>query len=599
MPMGILQSRSLDHVPGTTRYFDDPERPQIATGTAADDAGLKCDRSGPVPIILVPQPSDDPNDPLNWPLWRRDLITFILSMTAIFATSLGSILASNTMVMTALFTTTFTKVALMTGYFLLGVGGAAVFFVPSARVWGKRHALIIGLVFLIFSSAWGGAARDSRGRGSYDSFVAARAVQGIGCAPYETLVNAAVSDLYFVHQRGLRMAFTNLAVFGGAFFTPIVVGKITHEIGWWWSFNLISIFCAVCLPAVFFFCPEMAYRRDAALNTDLAVAGERRAGETADGEQQTSSSSAELRVSEGTEKAPDTPPTQPQSTPAGPENTTPPAEAVPVVGDGGPTTDAIPAKKTFIQSLALVDGRKTDDAYWRLLLRPFALIFHPAFLWACLTQGTMIGWTVFIGAIIASIFSAPPYYWDEVKNGYSYTGPFLGALAGFGLAGLLADWSAKFMTKRNGGVYEPEFRIVLVAPMAVLGCAGLYGFGITASQLITGRYHWSVPVAFFGLQVAGMVVGTVSSSLYIVDAYRDLAIEGFTMMIIFKNFFSFVLTFYAFDWVTTGLGIRDTMTIIASIQVAVCLTSIPMYIYGKKMRALSHRRDLLRALNLR
>lgn len=35
---------------GTTRYFDDPERPQVATGA---DTGLKCDRSGPVPIILV------------------------------------------------------------------------------------------------------------------------------------------------------------------------------------------------------------------------------------------------------------------------------------------------------------------------------------------------------------------------------------------------------------------------------------------------------------------------------------------------------------------------------------------------------------------
>lgn len=56
----------------------------------------------------------------------------------------------------------------------------------------------------------------------------------------------------------------------------------------------------------------------------------------------------------------------------------------------------------------------------------------------------------------------------------------------------------------------------------------------------------------------------------------DLAIEGFTMMIIFKNFFSFVLTFYAFDWITRGLGIRTTITVIASIQVAVCLTSIPM-----------------------
>lgn len=59
--MGILEDKSMEHVPGTTRYFDDPERPQAAT---ADTTGLKCDTSGPVPIILVPQPSDDPNDPL-------------------------------------------------------------------------------------------------------------------------------------------------------------------------------------------------------------------------------------------------------------------------------------------------------------------------------------------------------------------------------------------------------------------------------------------------------------------------------------------------------------------------------------------------------
>jgi hypothetical protein len=78
MGLGILEDRVMEHVPGwfklsatltqlliefkgTTLYFDDPGRPQIATELTA---GLKCDRSGPVPIILVPQPSDDPNDPL-------------------------------------------------------------------------------------------------------------------------------------------------------------------------------------------------------------------------------------------------------------------------------------------------------------------------------------------------------------------------------------------------------------------------------------------------------------------------------------------------------------------------------------------------------
>ena len=142
----------------------------------------------------MPQPSDDPNDPLNWPLWRRDLITCILSLTAIFATALGPILAANTITLSLWFEVAFTKVAILTGYFLLGCGVAGFIFVPSSRIWGKRHLFILGTLILIGSSAWGGAVYKN-----YDSLLWARIIQGVGCAPFEALVNAAVGDLYFVH----------------------------------------------------------------------------------------------------------------------------------------------------------------------------------------------------------------------------------------------------------------------------------------------------------------------------------------------------------------------------------------------------------------
>jgi hypothetical protein len=48
-------------------------------------------------------------------------------------------------------------------------------------------------------------------------------------------------------------------------------------------------------------------------------------------------------------------------------------------------------------------------------------------------------------------------------------------------------------------------------------------------------------------------------------------------MIIFKNIFSFALTFKAFDWlVTTNTQATPLFNIVASIQVAVCVLSIPM-----------------------
>ena len=143
----------------------------------------------------MPQPSDDPDDPLNWPLWRRDLITLILSVTAVFATSLGPILAANTVTLSvAWFIMPFDKIARLTGYFLLGTGVAAFFCVPTSRVWGKRHQFVIGTAALVAFSAWDGAVGKN-----YTSMVWSRIFQGAAVAPFEALLNAAIGDLYHVH----------------------------------------------------------------------------------------------------------------------------------------------------------------------------------------------------------------------------------------------------------------------------------------------------------------------------------------------------------------------------------------------------------------
>jgi MFS family permease len=137
---------------------------------------------------------------------------------------------------------------------------------------------------------------------------------------------------------------------------------------------------------------------------------------------------------------------------------------------------------------------------------------------ACLIQGTLIGWTVLIGVVLAAIFLGPPLFFSEAETGYLYSGAFVGAVLGFLLAGIISDWSAKFLTRKNKGIYEPEFRLILVVPQMIVGCAGLYGFGITANNV--SKYGWFVPDFFFALEVMGMVLGAVMGSLYIVDAHR-------------------------------------------------------------------------------
>ena len=287
------------------------------------------------------------------------------------------------------------------------------------------------------------------------------------------------------------MALSNLALFGGAFFTPVIVGKITHSIGWPWSFYLIAIFCGAMLPFIIFFCPETAYRRDASYNTDIT--GERRPS---------------IPLQENTRA-----PKAEEHGGASPSNSNPPS-----LDEENKVHNRTLTKAPYLRTLLPFNGRKTSDSFFKLLLRPLPLFAHPAILWATLIQGTLIGWTVMIGVVLAAIFLGPPLWFDEQKTGYMYTGPFIGAILGFLLSGLMADWAATWMTRRNKGVYEPEFRIILVIPQLIFGCAGLYGFGITANNVT--KYGWFWPDFFFALEVMGMVLGTVASALYIVDAHR-------------------------------------------------------------------------------
>lgn len=284
------------------------------------------------------------------------------------------------------------------------------------------------------------------------------------------------------------MALTNLALFGGAFFTPVLVGKITHTIGWEWTFYLIAIFSGVLLPFVFLFVPETAFRRDKMLNDDL------RGSESALHEVSDKHRSGTINQSGFGDHRQDKADHQNRTLPSKP---------------------TFPPKATFLQSLQPFNGRKTDENFFKLIFRPFPLFFHPAVFWACLIQGTLIGWTVVIGVVLAALFIGPPLWFEEVKTGYMYAGPFIGAILGFVMSGLLSDWSTKFMIRKNKGLYEPEFRILLVIPQLVFGCAGLYGFGATSSNV----KHWIWPELFFSLEVMGMVIGAVASALYIVDAH--------------------------------------------------------------------------------
>lgn len=76
MPLGILQDHHLEHVPGTSP-LSALGRADLEVTTGVDEALLKHDATGT--IVLVPQPSDSPNDPYNWPRWKKEMFTVAIA----------------------------------------------------------------------------------------------------------------------------------------------------------------------------------------------------------------------------------------------------------------------------------------------------------------------------------------------------------------------------------------------------------------------------------------------------------------------------------------------------------------------------------------
>jgi hypothetical protein len=114
---------------------------------------------------------------------------------------------------------------------------------------------------------------------------------------------------------------------------------------------------------------------------------------------------------------------------------------------------------------------------------------------------------------------------------------------------------------------------------------GFFAFG----QSSYAQDPWPVPVVVgLGLINFGIQLGTTGVVSYVVDCHREKAGEAFATMNFIKNMFAFGLTNYLNDWVATQ-GVRNVFFTMGGITIGVSLTTLPMYVWGKKARSWTFR----------
>lgn len=73
---------------------------------------------------------------------------------------------------------------------------------------------------------------------------------------------SAPGDLYFVHQRGSRMAFFGVCASGFGNLGPLIAGVVAEHKGWRWTFYILNIFMGIATIGIVFFGWEILYNRD-------------------------------------------------------------------------------------------------------------------------------------------------------------------------------------------------------------------------------------------------------------------------------------------------------------------------------------------------
>ncbi|KAJ5767412.1 MFS transporter [Penicillium nucicola] len=207
--------------------------------------------------LLIPQPSADPQDPLNWSSFKKHLILLIISWSALLADH-GSATGAVTLIPQAEAwnmspdTVNHSQVG---NVFMLGAGG--IFVVAGSAYFGRLPVLFWFLVMASATAAWCAAATN------FESFTAARILNGF----FSTVAQGGglmfIKDMFFFHEQARKIniwaGFIILSPYLGPLFSAFIITTQKWNVAFW----LFLAMCSLALILSVLFVPETYYSRNA------------------------------------------------------------------------------------------------------------------------------------------------------------------------------------------------------------------------------------------------------------------------------------------------------------------------------------------------
>lgn len=190
--------------------------------------------------LLVPQPTNDPADPLNWPTWRKHAILGLVSMGAFcgdFASTCGIAAAP---VQAKQWHMDLVVANYPNNLSALMCGLSGLVWMPLLNSWGRMPVFFWSTVMGLFFTL--GCALSP----TYEIYYAMRVLQTINVTTGQTIGLAFIKDMFFFHEHarkiGLWYTVFIASPFCGPLFGNIMVGRLQDWPSiFWLTFALIGM----------------------------------------------------------------------------------------------------------------------------------------------------------------------------------------------------------------------------------------------------------------------------------------------------------------------------------------------------------------------
>ncbi|KXT00725.1 hypothetical protein AC578_8275 [Pseudocercospora eumusae] len=467
---------------------------------------------------LFPVPASDPNDPLQWPTWKKTWILIICSLYSFLSNT--ALLGPSVYIgiYAEKFGITPTKASGLISYpnILYGVGTLVT--VPMYLKFGRRPVMLLSM--LVYLAGLIGCSRAN----SYGGLMTARLFHTLASGVCEALPVQLVNDIFFrecsqsclswltrltlvVHERATKLGIYTICLCLGST-GPLYAGYMLAGGNSWRLYFYVEIgFAAALLILAFLFVEETSYKRDSPLAAHTTLPSRR----IFSGQKEPEKQDGPTQIEHETMVVP------------------------------------VPPRKPFVETLKPWSTINHDEQFFLTAMRSFTYFLVPSVVWVVCTYGIFIG----LGALVFNytfpmLITAPPYGWSQENSGLIAVGSVLGY---FLAAPLIPSFDrlAAYLTRRNDDIREAEMRLGVLLPAAFVAPAGLIVYGMTAEH----QLHWVGYFAGVAMCNWGAYFFFTGTLAYAVDSYNANVSEMLIAMCVGKQLISFGFGEKLLDWVAT------------------------------------------------